>query len=759
MKTLYIAEKPELGKAIAKGIGSNFKTENGFMSDGQNIITWCFGHVLELKEPEDYDLEKYKKWSLEQLPIYLPQAEKKLKANTKKQFMVIKKLIEDADIIVNAGDIDEEGQLLVDEVIRFCGAGNKPVKRVLINDNTPVLVAKAVANLQDNSKYEYMGWIAEARSLADYHFGINLTRGYTKLAEKQGNKGLVTIGRVQSAVLGIIVRRCREFKNHKKSFYYLLNGDFKLGAIELPARYDINADKAINGVKLSLDDKKRMVDKSQVTAIADQCKGKTATITLAETTKEKEFAPLPYDLLSLQVDCGKKFGMKPKKVMEVTQSLREKHCLITYNRSDNRYLSDEQHLDAPAVLDAINKTLTSVLGSAVAGANSTLKSKAFNTANVGVHHAIIPTQTVGNINSLSIDEKNVYELIAKAYISQFYPPYEYEKTVIELEVEGNTFKASSSLPLVQGWKALGVDAEEEKAEDDNELSVDLKSLKVGDSGICTKTTITDKETKPKPLFTMPMLLKEFTKVADHVKSPELAKALRDKDKGKKGENGGIGTSSTRDSIIERLFKVGVIAEDKKKIVSTPQGEALYDALSDEIRYPDISAIWVTHFPNIKNQNDVQAFLKFVMDSQVSPEVAKLKGGVDLPKVGVARSSAPLSDKKFPCPKCGRDMLLRSTPYGNAWGCVGFFDKENQCKTMFKDDNGKPLIPKPEDEAKKQAKKPVELSEHKCGACGKPLIWRKADTGGKDGKGFSFFGCSGFPKCKQNYKEVDGKPVY
>lgn len=751
MKTLYIAEKPELARAIAGGIGGNFKKDDGFLTDGQNLITWCFGHVLGLKEPEDYDAEKYGKWSLEQLPMAFYEYDKKPKEHTKKQFMVIKKLIKEADIIVNAGDIDEEGQLLVDEVIRFCGTGKKPIKRVLINDNSPKLVAKAVANLEDNSKYEHLGWKAEARSIADFHFGINLSRGYSVVAQNQGSRSTISVGRVQTAILGMIVRRDREVANHKKAFYHILTADFKFGALVLPARYLVDIEKVVNGAVLSLDDKKRMIDKAQATSIAGECQGKASSIIVANTTNEKTPPPLPYSLLALQIDCEKKFGIKPKKVMEITQSLREKHNLITYNRSDSRYLSDEQHSDAPTVLNAIKQTLSSDLGSAVAGADSSIKSRAFNSANVTAHHAIIPTATVGNINSLSDEEKKIYQLIATAYISQFYPAYEYLKTSIEIEVEGNVFAVSSSLPLSQGWKSLGVDGEEdEKAEDDNELSVDLRSLKVGDSGVCSKTTIADKETKPKPLYTMPLLLKDFTRVADYVKSPELAKILRDKDKdkGKKGENGGIGTSATRDSIIELLFKRGFIVENKKKITSTPQGQALYDGLSDEIRFPDTSAIWAGEYEKIKTKDDVLNFLRFVMDMHVIPEIEKLKGGKgEVPKVGIGSApKAPLSKKTFPCPKCGRDLQLRETKFGKAWGCSGFFDKENQCKTMFKDDKGKPLFTTA-----------TTAESFKCVACERPLAKRNGQYG-------DFWGCTGFfdkeNQCKKLYKMDDkGKPIF
>ena len=648
---LFIAEKPDVAKAIAKGIGTNFSNQDGYMTDGKDVITWCVGHMMKLKDPHEYD-EKYKKWKFEDLPFVFIPYERKTIAKVSKQLTTVKKLIKQADIIVNAGDPDDEGQLLVDEILREV-KNTKPVKRIFINDNNVKVVQKALASMEDNAKHEYMGYRAEARAVADQVLGYNLSRSYSLVHQaKTGERDKISVGRVQSAILGLVVRRDQEHANHKSSNFFNLFGDFIIDGTEFRAKF-------IPTEVQTTDEKNRLLDEKQVTDIAIYCKDKPSTVSHAETLEKSTTAPLPYNLIKLQQDCAKKFGFNPSKTLKITQSLRENHQLITYNRSDCQYLSEEQHADSLNVFKHIYQNLKDINGSLCEAiesetCDSEIKNRAFDSSKVTAHHAIIPSENTVDFSKLSQDEIKVYELIAKSYIALFYPDYHYLQTKISVDVEEYRFSITSNLPTKQGWKVLFNDLEDDT--DSTDLSsVDLRQLKAGNVGVCSNTQIKKEATKPLPLYTMATLLADLTRVAKYIKDPDLARILKERDKDKEGENGGIGTPATRDSIINTLFDRGFIIEQKKKVISTDLGKSLYEQLTDRIRYPDLTAIWAEQFEKIKNQKDILAFIDFVMREHITPDVEQLR---------VTYNSIPKIEKvTFPCPKCGRDMVLRNGKFG------------------------------------------------------------------------------------------------
>lgn len=738
---LYIAEKPDVAKAICTALGGGFVSKDGYFQHPvkQDKVTWCFGHMLALKDPDELD-EKYKHWDMETLPIEpaLP-APRKIPADKKKQVGVIRELVKEAETIVHAGDPDDEGQLLVDELLRYFG-NKKPVMRVLINDNTPAVVQKAIANMKPNAQFEHLGWKAESRAIGDQSFGYNLTRAYSLSEQaKTGNRETWHIGRVQTPILGLVVRRDRENASHKKSYYYTITGDFMFGGVAFTARYQPKDTDPT-------DDKGRLSDKIFTQNLANLLTDKIAKILVATTEHKKEPAPLPYNLLKLQQEASRKFGYKPDDVMTITQSLREKHHLITYNRSDCQYLSDEQFDDVGGVLSAIAGTF-SPMGGACSNANPNQKGRVFNSAKVTAHHAIIPTQTVVNWSDLSEKEQNLYKIIARSYVAQFYPLYEYDETKIMLDVivDGTPyqFSATARVDTILGWKKLYTNdvGNEETALPDDVVQLDLRSLKSSDMGKCVTATANEHETKPPALYTMTSLLGDLTKVAKYVKDPHLAKILKDKDKEKQGEHGGIGTPATRSSIINNLFERGYLAEKGKSIVSTDRGKALYDLLDDKIRYPDMTAIWEEQQREIKGEQDVHTFIQQMQNTTIAPTINALKANYTKP--------TPKEKPSSPCPECGRPMYQKSGKFGLFWGCSGWNDKENPCNHMMNDKDGKPVPKEP---------KPAQnLSEFDCKKCGKKLIHRKGTS--KAGKPYSFFGCSGFPKCKQNYDEVGGVPKY
>ena len=449
---LFIAEKPELAKAICTGLGGDFKQLDGYYQHPVkgDTVTWCFGHMLALKEPNEIDAI-YEKWSMQTLPIppFLP-VQRKVSKDKVKQVKIIKELVGKATTIVNAGDPDEEGQLLVDELLRFVG-NRKPVMRVLINDNTPAVVQKALANLRPNSEFEHLGWKAESRAVAGQLFGVNMSRGYSLTEQaKTGKHETLHIGRVQTPVMGLVVRRDRENASHKKSFYYVVQGNFIVNGVAFTAKYQPKDSDP-------KDDKGRLIDKNFAQNLANSLSNQFAKILIANTTAKAEPAPLPYNLIKLQGDVSRLFGISAKNTDKITQSLREKHHLITYNRSDCQYLSDEQFEDVWAVLTAVMGTLPNSQG-VCQNANQAQKGRAFNSSKVSAHHAIIPTQTTVNWGNLSTDEQNIYKLIARSYIAQFYPPYEYDETQLSLDVivDGVPYQffASARFDKSLGWKKL-----------------------------------------------------------------------------------------------------------------------------------------------------------------------------------------------------------------------------------------------------------------------------------------------------------------
>ncbi|ECA9146924.1 type IA DNA topoisomerase, partial [Salmonella enterica subsp. enterica serovar Montevideo] len=392
---LFIAEKPAVANDIVKAFGGNFIRHDGWFESDNAIVTNCFGHIIESQPPENYNPE-YKVWKVETLPLRLYPVKYQPVESAAKQVKTILELIRRGDVteIVHAGDPDDEGQLLVDEVLEYAG-NTKPVKRVLINDNTLPAVKKALANLKDNRDFKGLYLKALARSVADAVYGFSMTRAYTIPAKARGYKGVLSVGRVQTPVLGLIVNRTRANQNHKSSFYYTMTGVFLRGADVIRASWK-------PGEFAPLTDRK-LLDKAWANGTAASLAGKPATVEAAATDDKKTAAPLPFNLVRLQQYMNKKFKMTAQKTLDITQQLREKYKAITYNRSDCSYLSDEQFSEAPQVIDALKSVFPQSLD-----IDSARKSKAFNSAKVTAHTAIIPTASVPDVNELSTDERNVY---------------------------------------------------------------------------------------------------------------------------------------------------------------------------------------------------------------------------------------------------------------------------------------------------------------------------------------------------------------
>ncbi|ENU7594073.1 DNA topoisomerase 3 [Campylobacter jejuni] len=723
---LFIAEKPELGRAIAEGLDGNYKSGEGYIQKGDNIVTWAFGHILELAKPEEYD-EKYKLWKLEDLPLPIKEFKYLPKKESKKQLKIICDLIHSDKItsIVNCGDADDEGQILVDEIIQYSKT-SKPVFRVLINDLTPKAVKKEIAKIKPNADFKGMSERGFARSQADWIVGINLTRAYTIMARKNGYEGILSVGRVQTPILALIVNRDKEFENFKSINYYSLLGDFNINN---------------NTIKARLKTEDKILDENLAKEIKESCENQNAKINLKIENK-KEYPPLPYNLLVLQAECAKLFGFSPDKTLEITQILREKHKAITYNRSDCQYLPETMFEQAPNILNIIKENLNSndEIQALIDSSDLTIKSKAFNDANISAHYGIIPTQN--KISSqLTQDELVVYNLIAKRFIIQFFHPREYQTTTINLEVNQRIFTATQNKTTKSGFRSLwqNIDSEEEQENNENDIN-DLSILKNGDIAKCSLIQIEKKQTKPRPYYTMTTLLKDLNSVAKYVSDERIKKLLIEKDKDKKGESGGIGTPATRSNHIKTLIEREYIevSKDKKQIIkSTKKGRDLIKLSPKSLITPDMTALWFEQQKMIEiSELRREQFLEEITKEVIS-EIQRIDKNQEF-KI-LDNENKP----KIQCPQCNKGFLTkRKGKYGNFWGCSEF---KQGCKAIYPDNKGTPNF---------ETKQASNDTTHKCPQCNKGFLQRIKSKNGNSW----WWGCSEFKQgCKAMYYDDNGKP--
>lgn len=720
---VIIAEKPELGRAIAAAIGEGKEERGCIRLTTGDVVTWCFGHLLTLTDPEDHD-PSTAQWSMEQLPLRWPVKHKPLEGKGD-QIKLIQRLVSQADTVIHGGDPDEEGQRLVDELLEYIG-NTKPVLRVLINDLNKKVVQKAMENLRDNSEFRGLSQSALARAVSDQLYGYNLTRGYTLAARAGGGTKLLSVGRVQTPILGLVVRRDRAHESHSAHVYYALSGTFAGAGGRFSAKHRPADDAPV-------DDKGRVIDEGYAKALQEAVKGQPTTVTRAKSEDKEASAPLPYNLLNLQADASRKFGLSPDRTLAVTQSLRERHRLITYNRSDCEYLSDEQHDDAEAVLSAIAQTAPVLKGAAHAG-DPGIKSRAFNSKNVSAHHAIIPTENSADLDKLSDEESKLYLLIARAYIAQFFPKHAYRETTVDLEVAGYAFRTKARVTTRDGWKRLySRDTDNEEVhKDDADTSDNLEWVTTSSTLVCEDATSEKQKTKPPARYTMDTLLKDLARVAKYVKDPHIKQLLLAKDEEVKGEHGGIGTAATRGDHIATLLKRTFMTSGKH-VISTDLGREFHDLLPESATAPDMTALWHEQQQQIKaGEMTAQEFVEGVAE-HVTKEIERIKDE----GIQVKSAAAPK------CPDCDNGTLRRiKGSNGFFWGCS---DRQN-CNKTFPDKRGKPDL-----NAKKKTP-PKPSDEHLCPKCGKGLVRRPGKK-----KGTHWWGCSGFPKCDFRAFDNKGKP--
>ncbi|MBR2179538.1 MAG: DNA topoisomerase 3 [Selenomonadaceae bacterium] len=678
---LYIAEKPSMGREIAKCLKTPHDTGNkGYIATGEGVVTWLYGHVLRQAEPEEYD-PKYKNWNILDLPIVPSNWKMIIDPKANQQFYIVKRLISEADEIVHAGDPDREGQLLVDEVLDYVG-NKKPVKRILLNALDARSIKSANADLRDNADFFNLKQSALARSRADWLIGMNLSRAYTLAARRAGYKRLVLpIGRVKTPTLALVVRREREIENFKPTDYYLIRADFKHENGDFTAQWVPKIDKSN---KQYFDDSKRLINKDFADEMLKKFKVKPhdGKVSLYETKEKKDWQPLPFSLSALQVMAGKQLGYAPQKILDTAQSLYEKK-LTTYPRSDCSYLPPNQFKDAQIILDNLAKVNNQKFSNWATNANSTMKSRAWNKSKITAHHAIIPTTKQAPLESLSDIERNIYLLIARQYIAQFYPEFIYDETTVNVDYKDETFTVKGKVTKQLGWKELFANWQNVKTNED-EVEMMLPKMSKGDSVEYQKGSALKKTTKPPPRFTPATLIQGMKEIHKYVKSEAAKKQLKDVY--------GIGTEATRATIIDDLIKRQFLTTTGKAKVLKPTEQAylLVDALPDEMTYPDATAVWEDKLHSMsEGEGTLQEFLKgqVKFTEELCEKATQCEIKTAPPSEGTEYKPV-VSDIK--CPLCKRGFMVkrrRRSDNNEFWGCSNY----PKCKMACNDKEGQPNL--------------------------------------------------------------------
>ena len=581
---LFIAEKPSLGKAIAAQLPGPRKPCRTHIECGGSVtVTWAFGHLYEQAEPDTYLPDSVpkngkgrKKWRLDDLPI-IPETWQKIpKPEAKEQLAAIRALLKTATEVVNAGDPDREGQLLIDEILeamRWKG----PTKRIWLAALDPASVQKALGALKDNALYRPLRDAAEARARADWLVGMNLTRAYSL---KSNGQGVVSVGRVQTPTLALVVHRDLEIEQFNPVVFYVPVITFRHSNGTYKATWKAPADAAgLDGPFGPQCAEGRLINLPAAQAIITAADHQAGTVKSFDTEEGQEPPPLPFTLSKLQAVASSRHGLSAKATLDAAQSLYETHKLTSYPRTDCPYLPESQLSDARLVLAAVARVNPAMAG-LVKGADLSLKSAAWNDKKITAHHGIVPTShDQVALDALSETEKQVYDLICRAYLCQFYPPHRYTKTVTVTECAGHEWEAKGRTQLAAGWRA--VLAGQEKREDADVQPLPL--MKVGDSVEWTDGRIDHRQTKPPARFTDGTLIGAMSSVHKLVTDPKIRGRLK--------ETSGLGTEATRASIIEVLVKRGFVERKGKQILSTEAGRILIAALPPALTDPGVTGLW------------------------------------------------------------------------------------------------------------------------------------------------------------------------
>lgn len=693
-KVLVLAEKPSVGRDIAKVLKCN-QNKGAYIEGNKYIITWALGHLVGLQDPEGYD-EKYKTWSMETLPMLPKYMKLTVLKKTSKQFYEVKKLLNRSDIeeIVIATDAGREGELVARWIIEKSGV-KKPIKRLWISSQTDKAILDGFKNLKPRSQYENLYKAAVCRAEADWIVGLNATRALTCKYNAQ-----LSAGRVQSPTLAMIVNREDEIKNFRPKDFYTISA--KANGIVL---------QWINN-----DNNTRIFNEECANKILNNSKGHDAKITSITEIPKKKFSPALYDLTELQRDANKIWGYSAKQTLSIMQRLYENHKILTYPRTDSRYISTDVVSTIPDRLKAIS------IGEYRMAASEILKGKIsgnksfVDNSKVSDHHAIIPTEQKPNLSNLSSEEKHIYDLVVKRFLSILMPPFEYIQTNIKADINGESFIAKGQVIKSKGWKSL-YDKEiiDDSSNEDDLKNQVLPELNKGDLLKINSVDLNKGQTKPPARFNEGTLLSAMENPQKYVNvNKEAAKTLN--------ETGGLGTVATRADIIEKLFNSFVIEKKGKEIVPTSKGRQLIDLVPNELKSPLLTAKWESRLDGIsKGKDNPDAFIKemrnyaialveavktdnskFVHDNKTGKKcpncgkyLLEVKGKNGVMNVcqdrecGYRESVSRTTNAR--CPECKKKLEVRGQGDGKIYVCTGancnFREKASQFEKRF-DKKGK-----------------------------------------------------------------------
>ena len=645
---LFLCEKPSQGKDIGRILGATQRGEGCLNASGVTV-TWCIGHLVEAAAPEVYDAA-LKRWSLEQLPIIPQQWRVEVKPKTATPFKVAKALLAKATQLVIATDADREGELIAREIIDLCGYRG-PIERLWLSALNDASIRTALAKLRPSAETLPMYYSALARSRADWLVGMNLSRLFTVLGRQAGYDGVLSVGRVQTPTLKLVVDRDREIAAFVSVPYWAIDVSLSAGGQTFTAQW-VAPDA-------STDDAGRCLRQPVAQQAAQQIRAAgSAQVVSVETERVREGPPLLFDLGTLQEVCSKQLGLDVQETLEIAQALYETHKATTYPRSDSGYLPESMFAEVPTVLDSLLKTdptLAQIMGQL----DRTQRSRAWNDGKVTAHHGIIPTLEPANLSAMSEKERALYRLIRAHYLAQFLPHHEFDRTVADLSCGQQKLVATGKQVVARGWRLVLAESEREgSADEDGDAPVRTQVLPALRDGMACQVAGADikalKTMPPKP-YTQGELVKAMKGVARFVTDPRLKQKLKD--------TTGIGTEATRANIISGLIARGYIVKKGRSIRASDAAFTLIDAVPAAIADPGTTAVW-------------EQALDMIEGGQLTLDVFIGKQAAWISQLIAQYGSTSLSIKvpQGPaCPQCGAPTRQRTGKSGPFWSCSRYPD--------------------------------------------------------------------------------------
>jgi DNA topoisomerase-3 len=657
-KTLVIAEKPSVGRDLARVLPGPFKKQEGYLEADEWVITWAVGHLVQLAEPEDYDA-KYKRWRMADLPIVPSTFKLEVRdERSRKQMSVLSAQLKRADVetVVNACDAGREGELIFAYVYQMAKAG-KPVQRLWLNSMTTAAMKAAFATLRPAEEYMLLEQAARSRSEADWIVGMNATRAAT-IRLKSSFDGAVSLGRVQTPTLAIVVRREEEIKAFVPEPYWLVDATFAAQPLA-----DENAERIYDG-RYHAGSKPRIATEEKAQEIVAACRGGSGTITKLERKEQRERAPMLYDLTSLQREANTRFGFSARRTLGAAQRLYEEHKALTYPRTNSRWLTKDMIGELKPTAGLLGAQREYAKAAAyVTGLDLLPLSRVVNDAKVTDHHAIIPTKAEHKVDRMDEDDKRIYDMVVRRFLAVFHPEAVFENTRVETTVTAggadHVFRTRGKLLLEPGWRgvygetAAGAAPQRgqgESSEEDEDVEQQLPKLNEGESAAVREIASVRKETKPPRRYSDASLLGAMETAGKLVDDDELREAMKDS---------GIGTPATRAAIIERLITVGYIERDGRALVATEKGCSVVRLLdSHALTSPEMTGNWEHRLGMIENGQDSRE--KFMKD--IAGFAQETVGELDAKLKDVRIPRARLG----PCPVCGHDIVENRKGY-SCWG--------------------------------------------------------------------------------------------